>query len=224
MTNQPAPPIPATTPSSAPLLPAAALAAAPLAPKIKQNPPSSSPAIAPTLSAPTSSKSPPALTSWIPLTPSLAAVSEASLRSTRRRRISSRPLRDPLTFRRLSPCSVSSGGHRTHRLPRRRSGGQGQVVGGSVVGELIAAGPVMVIAATFSNATYERLPLEEEEQQPPTAGPPDATAGIGEGGEQFGGEGSAMPLYNLPPNLMPNGQMPHDVFAAAWAPRPPPSY
>ncbi|KAJ6814973.1 putative AT-hook motif nuclear-localized protein 29 [Iris pallida] len=32
------------------------------------------------------------------------------------------------------------------------SGGQGQVVGGSVVGELTASGPVMVIAATFANA------------------------------------------------------------------------
>ncbi|KAA8539037.1 hypothetical protein F0562_025729 [Nyssa sinensis] len=44
------------------------------------------------------------------------------------------------------------------------AGGQGQVVGGSVVGSLVAAGPVMVIAATFSNATYERLPLEDEEE------------------------------------------------------------
>lgn len=44
------------------------------------------------------------------------------------------------------------------------AGGQGQVVGGSVVGSLVASGPVMVIAATFSNATYERLPLEEEEE------------------------------------------------------------
>ncbi|RZC81424.1 hypothetical protein C5167_044017 [Papaver somniferum] len=41
------------------------------------------------------------------------------------------------------------------------AGGQGQVVGGCVVGTLIASGPVMVIAATFGNATYERLPLEE---------------------------------------------------------------
>ncbi|KAL0348988.1 UNVERIFIED_CONTAM: AT-hook motif nuclear-localized protein 20 [Sesamum angustifolium] len=44
------------------------------------------------------------------------------------------------------------------------AGGQGQVVGGSVVGPLVAAGPVMVIAATFANATYERLPLEEERE------------------------------------------------------------
>ncbi|CAL4930331.1 unnamed protein product [Urochloa decumbens] len=42
------------------------------------------------------------------------------------------------------------------------AGGQGQVVGGSVMGELIASGPVMVIAATFGNATYERLPLDQD--------------------------------------------------------------
>nr|CAD1820985.1 unnamed protein product [Ananas comosus var. bracteatus] len=48
------------------------------------------------------------------------------------------------------------------------AGGQGQVVGGSVVGSLIAAGPVMVVASTFANATYERLPLEEEEEGPST--------------------------------------------------------
>ncbi|XP_020240794.1 LOW QUALITY PROTEIN: AT-hook motif nuclear-localized protein 23-like [Asparagus officinalis] len=43
------------------------------------------------------------------------------------------------------------------------AGGQGQVVGGSVVGALIAAGPVIVIASSFTNVAYERLPLEEEE-------------------------------------------------------------
>jgi len=44
------------------------------------------------------------------------------------------------------------------------AGGQGQVVGGLVIGSLIASGPVMVVAATFANATYERLPLEDEDE------------------------------------------------------------
>ncbi|PQQ11959.1 AT-hook motif nuclear-localized protein 23-like [Prunus yedoensis var. nudiflora] len=44
------------------------------------------------------------------------------------------------------------------------AGVQGQVVGGSVVGELTAAGPVIVIASSFTNVAYERLPLDEEEQ------------------------------------------------------------
>lgn len=45
------------------------------------------------------------------------------------------------------------------------AGGQGRVVGGLVAGPLIAAGPVIVIAASFTNAIYERLPIEEDDQK-----------------------------------------------------------
>ncbi|EOA25449.1 hypothetical protein CARUB_v10018786mg [Capsella rubella] len=44
------------------------------------------------------------------------------------------------------------------------AGGQGQVVGGSVVGPLVASGPIVIMAASFGNAAYERLPLEDEEE------------------------------------------------------------
>ncbi|CAA2963573.1 AT-hook motif nuclear-localized protein 15-like [Olea europaea var. sylvestris] len=113
------------------------------------------------------------------------------------------------------------------------AGHQGQVVGGTVVGSLTASGPVMVIAATFTNATYERLPLEEEPvaageetQLQPTSGVNTGTTSGGATGSQPQGlaadpPSSSMPLYNLPPNLLPNGQMPPDVF---WAPPRPPSY
>lgn len=57
------------------------------------------------------------------------------------------------------------------------AGGHGHVVGGSVMGPLTASGPVMVITATFSNATYERLPLVEEEE-----GDRDGDGGGGKGG------------------------------------------
>ncbi|KAE8009921.1 hypothetical protein FH972_006326 [Carpinus fangiana] len=96
------------------------------------------------------------------------------------------------------------------------AGGQGQVVGGSVVGPLLASGSVMVMAATFSNATYERLPLEDEEDG---GGP--AVQGAVAGGSsppEIGGSGmgeaSSMPVYNnLPPNLVPNGgQLNHDAY------------
>ncbi|CAI0449166.1 unnamed protein product [Linum tenue] len=43
------------------------------------------------------------------------------------------------------------------------AGAQGQVVGGGVVGALIASGPVVVMAASFMNATFDRLPLDEDE-------------------------------------------------------------
>ncbi|CAN0841805.1 AT-hook motif nuclear-localized protein 24 [Linum grandiflorum] len=62
------------------------------------------------------------------------------------------------------------------------AGGQGQVVGGSVVGTLTASGPVVIMAASFSNAAYERLPLEEEE-------PPQMAAGGGGGNNGGGGGG-----------------------------------
>lgn len=43
------------------------------------------------------------------------------------------------------------------------SGGQGQVVGGSVVGPLMASTTVILIAASFANAVFERLPLEDQD-------------------------------------------------------------
>ncbi|KAL8199716.1 hypothetical protein R6Q57_013284 [Mikania cordata] len=42
------------------------------------------------------------------------------------------------------------------------AGPQGQIVGGAVAGPLISAGPVFIIAATFNNPLYHRLPSEEE--------------------------------------------------------------
>ncbi|KAK6143077.1 hypothetical protein DH2020_023425 [Rehmannia glutinosa] len=94
------------------------------------------------------------------------------------------------------------------------AGGQGQVVGGNVVGALIASGPVIIIAASFTNVAYERLPLDEEEglqmSQPPESG-----GGGGEvGGNQFPDPSSmGLPFFNLPMNNMPNGQLPLD---GAW--------
>ncbi|KAK6145388.1 hypothetical protein DH2020_022208 [Rehmannia glutinosa] len=117
------------------------------------------------------------------------------------------------------------------RLMVYLAGGQGQVIGGVVVGALTASGPVMVIAATFTNAVYERLPLEDEATGEgmhlgPTSGVKTETCGV-LGSDTHGLAGdeskSSVPLYNLPPNLAPGGQVPNDVF---WAPQPcpPPPY
>ncbi|KAF8096768.1 hypothetical protein N665_0301s0016 [Sinapis alba] len=89
------------------------------------------------------------------------------------------------------------------------AGGQGQVIGGSVVGELTAAGPVIVIAASFTNVAYERLPLEEDEQQHLGGG-----GGSNGGGNLFpevtggGGGGGGLPFFNLPMNMQANVQLP----------------
>ncbi|CAN8269684.1 unnamed protein product [Cochlearia groenlandica] len=91
------------------------------------------------------------------------------------------------------------------------AGGQGQVVGGSVVGPLVAAGPVMLIAATFSNATYERLPLDEEEVADRGGGGGGVQGQLGGGGSPLstggggGGDGiQGLPVYNMPGNLVSN--------------------
>lgn len=80
------------------------------------------------------------------------------------------------------------------------SGGQGQVVGGTVAGPLIAVGPVVIMAASFGNAAYERLPLEDDE-------PPQHMAG--------GGQSSPPPPpLPLPPHQQPilQDQLPHNLM------------
>ncbi|XP_052194926.1 AT-hook motif nuclear-localized protein 23-like [Diospyros lotus] len=90
------------------------------------------------------------------------------------------------------------------------AGGQGQVVGGNVVGALIASGPVIVIAASFTNVAYERLPLDEDEQlqiQQPVSDGGDGDGGGGGVSNPFPDPSSGLPFFNLPLN-MPNSQLP----------------
>ncbi|OIV93410.1 hypothetical protein TanjilG_02947 [Lupinus angustifolius] len=100
------------------------------------------------------------------------------------------------------------------------AGGQGQVVGGSVVGELMAAGPVIVIASSFTNVAYERLPLEEDEQQLQMQPPVSQGSGGGIGNNPFSDPSSGFPFFNLPLNMQ-NVQMPVDGWARNSGPRPP---
>ncbi|XP_073106487.1 AT-hook motif nuclear-localized protein 23 [Elaeis guineensis] len=109
------------------------------------------------------------------------------------------------------------------------AGGQGQVVGGSVVGALIAAGPVIVIAASFTNVAYERLPLEDEEAPPLQMQPP-VSQGPGSGGGTNGGGGNAgnpfpdpssLPFFNLPLNMPQLPVEGHGGWSGSAAGRPP---
>lgn len=107
------------------------------------------------------------------------------------------------------------------------AGSQGQVVGGNVIGELTASGPVMIIAASFTNATYERLPLvenEEEEENNVNEGMQmqlPTTSGVGNVNtdnlqvDDDPATSTSMPMYNLATIVLPNDQMTHEVF---WAP------
>lgn len=110
------------------------------------------------------------------------------------------------------------------------SGGQGQVIGGSVTSPLTASGPVLLMVASFANAVYDRLPLEEEESSPvqlqPTnsqSSPVTGGGGGGQLGDQGGsggsssGGGGGVPFYNL-------GNFPFPGDAFGWsgnAARPP---
>ncbi|RYQ79747.1 hypothetical protein Ahy_Scaffold1g106601 isoform E [Arachis hypogaea] len=102
------------------------------------------------------------------------------------------------------------------------AGGQGQVVGGSVVGTLIASGPVVIMSASFSNAAYERLPLEEEDPSMPLQGSGGGgSIGSPGGGQQHAqqqqqqqmlGDATAPLFHGLNPNLLNSVQMPTEAF------------
>ncbi|KAE9613166.1 putative AT-hook motif nuclear-localized protein [Lupinus albus] len=101
------------------------------------------------------------------------------------------------------------------------AGGQGQVVGGSVVGTLLASGPVIIISALFSNAAYERLPLEEDDPSSlplqgsgGSIGSPTAAGGLGGQQQQnhLLGDATTSQFHGLPPNLLNSIQMPSDAF------------
>ncbi|KAB5564417.1 hypothetical protein DKX38_004471 [Salix brachista] len=101
------------------------------------------------------------------------------------------------------------------------AGGQGQVVGGSVVGTLTASGPVVIMAASFSNAAYERLPLEEEDPQMPMQGGEMGSPGaMGQQQQQqpqqqqVMAEQNAQLFHGLPPNLLNSIQLPAEAY---WA-------
>ncbi|KAL3499470.1 hypothetical protein ACH5RR_038563 [Cinchona calisaya] len=100
------------------------------------------------------------------------------------------------------------------------AGGQGQVVGGSVVGALMASGPVVIMAASFSNAAYERLPLDEDEssmqmQGGGSLGSPGAVGGQQQQQQQLMPDPS---LFNMPPNLLNSVQLPNEAYWATGRP------
>ncbi|WOG90430.1 hypothetical protein DCAR_0209674 [Daucus carota subsp. sativus] len=83
------------------------------------------------------------------------------------------------------------------------AGGQGQVVGGGVVGQLIASGPVVIMAASFGNAAYERLPLEDEESSVPGNGSLESPPLPGMIGQQLMTDPNAS-LFHGTPNQVPS--------------------
>ncbi|OIT36207.1 PREDICTED: AT-hook motif nuclear-localized protein 17-like [Nicotiana attenuata] len=89
------------------------------------------------------------------------------------------------------------------------AGPQGQVVGGAVIGPLLSAGTVYLIAATFNNPCYHKFPVKDEDggQSPPVA-----VSGGGDSGH--------------PPDqsFYTSNQLPSDIIWAPPARQPPPPY
>lgn len=94
-----------------------------------------------------------------------------------------------------------------------------------MVGALIASGPVVIMSASFSNAAYERLPLEDEDpsmalQGGGSIGSPGGGGGGGGGvgqqqpSQQLMGDSTAPLFHGLNPNLLNSVQMPSETF---WA-------
>ncbi|PIN05625.1 hypothetical protein CDL12_21832 [Handroanthus impetiginosus] len=117
------------------------------------------------------------------------------------------------------PAPAGSGG-----LSIFLSGGQGQVVGGSVVGPLVASGPVVLMAASFANAVFERLPLEEEEgtnaaahAQAAASQSSSVTAGGGGADPSGNGGGGGTSLFNSGSGSTPApGNYPYSADLFGW--------
>ncbi|KAG6436543.1 hypothetical protein SASPL_101444 [Salvia splendens] len=88
------------------------------------------------------------------------------------------------------PASISPPGYAA--LNVSLAGNQGKVFGGHVVGTLMASGPVIIIANSFTNDNFERLPLQHpgDGMQSQPAGP----SNLGSNGGMF------WPPLGLPPS------------------------
>lgn len=75
-------------------------------------------------------------------------------------------------------------------------GVEGQVVGGIPVGPLIASSPVVLMAASFSNAVYERLPTEDSEEEGGNAQVQPTVSQCSGVSSSGGGDGGGVSLFN----------------------------
>lgn len=96
------------------------------------------------------------------------------------------------------------------------AGAQGQVVGGGVVGALIASGPVVIMAATFMNATFDRLPLDDDDEVTAAMQNQHYQNSRHIHQHQQHHHLDISELYGMPQNLLTNGTVPPEIYS--WAP------
>lgn len=88
-------------------------------------------------------------------------------------------------------------------------GAQGQVIGGSVVGALIASGPVMIMAASFMNATFDRLPMDDDDDD-------DDVAANNQNHPNHHHRFDVSNLYGIVPNMIADGSLRPEFYS--WTP------
>ncbi|KAJ0442774.1 putative AT-hook motif nuclear-localized protein 15-29 [Helianthus annuus] len=103
------------------------------------------------------------------------------------------------------------------------SGGEGQVVGGVLVGQLIASSPVVVVAASFANAVFERLPVEDEDEEEEGgggggSGQVQPTASQGSGVTSGGGGGGGVSGFNVADGSNVGSDYPFSGDVMGWGP------
>ncbi|KAK6785286.1 hypothetical protein RDI58_018741 [Solanum bulbocastanum] len=91
------------------------------------------------------------------------------------------------------------------------AGAQGQVIGGGLVGALIASGPVVIMAATFMNATFDRLPLDDDDLVASTAAQNQHYQKTHQRHQV-----DVPDIYGLPQSVITNGALHPEVYS--WAP------
>lgn len=102
------------------------------------------------------------------------------------------------------------------------AGPQGQIVGGLVAGALISAGTVFVVASSFNNPLYHRLPDQNEIQNLGSGGSGEAHSPHVSGGGDSSGHGHGQPLLESCGVAMYSCHAPSDVIWAPTARQPPP--
>ncbi|XP_022753706.1 AT-hook motif nuclear-localized protein 16-like [Durio zibethinus] len=120
-----------------------------------------------------------------------------------------------------SPCSLSS---LSCSFGVTLAGAQGQVFGGIVGGKVMAATPVIVVAATFITPAFHRLPFEGDNEDHHQETKPSIHGNVGGGGggaaEPCSSTGMSMSVYGVANPTPLNCQISPDVMPWGSSSRP----
>ncbi|KAI3992035.1 hypothetical protein MKX01_014926 [Papaver californicum] len=100
------------------------------------------------------------------------------------------------------------------------AGPQGQIFGGSVVGSLVAASTVFVVASSFNNPSFHRLPVEDDDNNDQVRNNSSVSGGGGVGSEERDSHSTPQPTTTSPQNDHHHQSMYHLPNDVIWAPTP----